>query len=175
MANPFATVVIKLRGARKGIEARLGGLDGVFHRLAKQHGELMALMDLTQREPARREHLWPRLRVALLAHERAEARVVYGALARYEALRPFIERHGHGADVLEDLVGRLDLLTIETEAWDNLFATLRAHVAAQTLEEERSIFPIAIELIGHTEAEHLDQLYRPAHRHVESVLDHGVH
>jgi hypothetical protein len=114
--QPFATVVIKLRGARKGIEAPLGGLDGVFHRLAKQHGELMALMDLTQREPARREHLWPRLRdrAAGARASRGESRL-RGPRA-LQALRPCVERHGHRADVLEDRVSRLDLLTIETEA-----------------------------------------------------------
>ena len=117
MANPIDTLAAKVKAAQKGMEARREGLVGVFHTLAKQHGEASALIERLKNDASKRDALWPKIKLALLAHEKAELEVVYPVLADYPAMKAFVAQHAREASDLEAMILRLDDRSIVGDAW----------------------------------------------------------
>ena len=176
MANPIDTVAAKARGVQQGMEARREGLVGVFHTLAKQHGEAAALFDRVKNDASKRESLWPTIRLALVSHEKGELKAVYPALARHEQLQPFVEQHALEAKQLEDMIVRLDSRFIESdEEWMTLFVRLGDTVRAHAAEEENEIFPKALKFIGPDRANELDDAFKSVQKDVESAIKKAIH
>jgi iron-sulfur cluster repair protein YtfE (RIC family) len=146
--------IAKTHGAVKGLRARLGGLTGVFETLAKQHGEVISLIDQLRKTPGRRAALWPELRNALLAHERAEMRVIFPELRMYDQLRPLANQHDAEATELERMIHDLDA-ELEADAWGNLLDRLADQVQRHVHEEETATFPRAQAALGITRARQL--------------------
>ena len=175
MANPIDTISAKAKGIQKGIEARREGLVGVFHTLAKQHGEAGALLDRVKGDASKADSLWPKIKIALVSHEKAELQVVYPALARHNELQVFVEQHARDAQQLEDMVVRLDAMAVASPEWMSLFASLRAAVLTHASTEESEIFPEALQFIGENRAKELDDAFKSVQRDVESSLKKAIH
>src|SRR6185312_1641483 len=110
MPRSIDVAAAKAKGVEKAIHARRDGLVGVFQTLMKQHGEVSALIDRVDKTPEKRESLWPKIKVALLSHERGELEVVYPAMNRYHALKQIAKQHNEEASQLEDMIEQLDAI-----------------------------------------------------------------
>jgi hypothetical protein len=175
MANPIDTAAAKAKGMQRGMEARREGLVGVFLTLAKQHGEAGALLDRVKDDPSKRESLWPKIKIALVSHEKGELKVVFPALARHIELQPYVEQHAREAKQLDDMIARLDSLAIESDEWMSVFVTLAGTVVAHAAEEDTVIFPRSLQFIGADRAKELDDAFKSAQNDVESSLKKAVH
>jgi hypothetical protein len=147
----------------------------VFQTLAKQHGEAAALIDRVKNDAGKREALWPKIKVALVSHEKGELAAVYPALDRFAELKEFVAQHGREAKELEDMINRLDSMSIETDAWMSLFETLGDTVLAHATEEENEIFPVAMNAIGVDRAKDLDDKFQAAQKTVKTTLEKTSH
>jgi hypothetical protein len=145
-------------------EAKVSGLAGVFVRLVQEHAELTAsLLELRlSSDTALREALFPKVRDALLCHERAEARVVYAAMSKKEQTRLLATKHRRTAGELETLVELLSALDYSSAVWEPAFARLFDAFEQHTIEEESYNFPIAQRVLGEAKAVALIDLYDAA-------------
>jgi hemerythrin superfamily protein len=168
--HPMDVVTAKAKGAAKAIAARQQGLTGVFRTLAKQHGEAAELIERLKAAPDKCEQLWPKIRVALLSHEKGELHAVYPALNRFQRLKKFAKQHAEEAADLEDMIERLDSSELDEADWMYQFARLGDAVVAHATEEETQIFPAALEVIGDDRAKELDEKYKDAHKKLEASL-----
>jgi hemerythrin superfamily protein len=175
MANPIDVMVSKAKGMEKSMEARRDGLVGVFQTLAKQHGEAAALIDRVKEDSLKRESLWPKIKVALVSHEKGELKAVYPELAKHDALKPFVAQHAKEADELSAMIDRLDTMSMDAREWGSLFGTLASTVVAHATEEENEIFPIALNAIGVDKAKELDAAFKDAQKEVETTLKKTQH
>jgi Hemerythrin HHE cation binding domain len=171
MANAFDIVVAKARGFEKSMEAHRDGLVGVFQTLAKQHGEVGALIDRVRNNASKREPLWPMIAVELMAHERAELEAVFRALEATPQLRPYVERHAREASELTTLISRLNATAMAGEEWMSLFDQLGDTVAANVAEEEHEMFPAALAAIGEQHAKQLDDRFKAAYKRLRATLE----
>ncbi|HEX4452320.1 MAG TPA: hemerythrin domain-containing protein [Kofleriaceae bacterium] len=175
MANPIDILAAKTKGFEKSMEAHRDGLIGVFRTLAKQHGEASALIDRIKNDAGKRESLWPKLRVALMAHEHGELDAVYPALERYHALKPLAQQHGEEAKQLEATIQRLDSMTIDSDEWGSVFGTLADMITSHVAEEENEIFPVSLNAIGTDRANDLDTAFKAAHKKAEADAERTTH
>ena len=74
MTHPIHEFSAKAMGTMKAVKAGFNGLRGVFLHLAEEHGEVSSLMGHLRgdQNATVRSEYWPRIRAALLSHERAE-------------------------------------------------------------------------------------------------------
>ncbi len=159
MANRMDHASPKTNGATKAVKAHADGLTGIFATLARQHAEAASLLgDLTEGRAARAE-LWPKVRVALLTHERAEMRVLYPELRMHDTLRAVANSHDAEASELERMIHDLDDIDLASTTWDHLIERLASTVAHHAREEEREIFPRAQRVIGTDRAKDLEHKF----------------
>jgi Hemerythrin HHE cation binding domain len=175
MANPIDILAAKTKGLENAMEAHRNGLVGVFRTLAKQHGEAGALIDRIKNDSGKRASLWPKLRVALMAHEHGELDAVYPALERYHALKQFVQRHDDEAKQLESTIQRLDSMSIESDEWGGVFGTLADMIASHVAEEENEIFPQSQSAIGDDRARDLDDAFKAAHKKAAADAERTTH
>jgi hemerythrin superfamily protein len=175
MANPIDIAVSKAKGMERAMEARRDGLVGVFQTIAGQHGEVASLIDRVKDDARKREALWPRIRVTLLAHEQAELKRLYPVLDRYAELEPFVAMHAEDARRLTELIDRLDAATIYDEDWMGLFEGLADMVIEHANEEENEIFPSAINAIGPDRARDLDDKFRASFKEFRASFEKMTH
>jgi hypothetical protein len=175
MANPIDILAAKAKGIENSMHARREGLVGVFQTLAKQHGEAGALIDKINSDAGKRESLWPKLRVALMAHEHGELEAVYPALARYPELKQFVDQHAKEANELDGMIKRLDGMSPESDEWASVFSSLGSAVVAHAGEEENEIFPVALNAIGADRAKELDRAFKEAHDRIETTAKRASH
>ncbi|HEY4180067.1 MAG TPA: hemerythrin domain-containing protein [Kofleriaceae bacterium] len=165
MPNRIDSIKAKTAGTAKAVKAKVEGLSGVFNTLAKQHAEAKSLLENLQKNPEKKADLWPEIRTALISHERAEIRAVYPVLGRYAELHTLTARHNAEADQLEALVGRVDTNVDWRPAFDELVSTVIAHAE----EEELTIFPKALEIIGKESAKDLDTYFQTAQKQIKDA------
>jgi hemerythrin superfamily protein len=150
MPNRFDSMLSHGKGAVKQFQARLEGLVGVFATLARQHGEVSALLERCRGHRDRRAGLWPEIRKQLLAHERSEMRVLYPELRLHDATRTLADHH--------------DAEPIASDVWGQLFEKLIEDVVFHAREEEKQIFPTAQKTLGDARAKALDAPLLAANR-----------
>ncbi|HEY4057801.1 MAG TPA: hemerythrin domain-containing protein [Kofleriaceae bacterium] len=166
MPNPIDSLKAKTAGAAKSVKARVEGLSGVFNTLAKQHAEAKSLLENLQNNPDKKADLWPEIRKALLSHERGELRAVYPVLARYAELQQLTARHNAEAEQLEALIDRIETNVDWRAPFDQLVSTVIAHAQ----EEETSIFPRALQVIGKESAKDLDTYFLTAQKRIKEAV-----
>ena len=175
MANPIDIAVSKAKGMERAMEARRDGLVGVFQTIAGQHGEVISLIDRVKDDARKRDALWARIRVALLAHEQAELKHLYPVLDRYAELEPLVAAHDEEARRLTEIIDRLDGAAVQDEDWMSLFEGLAELVIEHANEEENEIFPAAIEVIGADRARSLDDRFRASFKEFRASFEKMTH
>jgi hemerythrin superfamily protein len=160
-------ILAKTKGAAKSVRARIDGLHGIFATLAKQHGEAGALLDAVKGDAQKRADLWPKIRTALVTHERAEMRVLYPELRMHDSLRALANSHDAEAAELERMIHDLDEVDIASDTWGNLFSRLADTVVRHAGEEEREIFPRAQNVLGKDRALALDPKFLATQKSLE--------
>lgn len=169
MPTPIDTIAAKTAGLMEAMKAGRAGLVGVFRTLSEQHGEVGALFERVKKHPAKREDLWPKIRVELLAHEKAELREVYPVI-RTSGGADLAARHEREATELEQTIMALDSTDIKSAAWMPLFEQLAASVVSHAHEEEDDIFPQAQKLVGHDIAKDLDKAFTALYKDLKKTL-----
>ena len=175
MTNPIDIAVSKARGIERSMEARRDGLVGVFQTIARQHGETAALMDRVKDDVRKREALWPRIKIALLSHEKSELKVVLPVLDRYGELEHFVAEHADEAQQLEDMITRLDAMPAQDAEWMSLFDALAEMVLGHANQEESEMFPAAINVIGPDRARDLDDRFRATFKEFKAAFEKVTH
>lgn len=170
MSSRMDSFVSHGKGAMKQFQARLDGLVGVFATLAKQHGEVSALLARCRRDASRRVELWPEIRRELISHERAEMRVLYPELRQHDATRTLADHHDQEASQLESVIGRLDAEPIESEMWGQVFDRLVESVLLHAVEEEKQIFPAAQHQLGDARARELEAPFLAAKKQIMAAV-----
>lgn len=167
MANRTDHAIAKTKGTVKAVKAHVEGVTGIFATLAKQHGEAGSLLHAVVADRSKREELWPRIRVALLSHERAEMRVLYPELRMHDELRALSNRHDAEASELERMIHDLDEVDITGDTFGNLFERLTDTVVHHAIEEEQDFFPRAQRVIGKDRAKELDPKFLATQKSLE--------
>ena len=170
MSNRIDTVVAKGKGLIKGLRARRDGLTGVFRTLAEQHTEVATLIERLEADASKRATLWPKIRIELLSHERAELSEVYPVLREHAETTALADRHEAEAQELEDLIYELDDEDIESEDWGAVFDQLAGTVLDHAEEEEKLIFPVAQRVIGEMRAKELVEPFLTAKRMIADAV-----
>jgi hypothetical protein len=147
-----------------GVELKTGEFHGVFARLVEEHRELTAqLLRLRlSADPVLRAELYPSLRDDLLAHEHAEANVLYLAMSKKEQTRLIAAKHRRTGNEIEKLVARLSALDYAHANWEPTFALLFEAFEQHTIEEESYYFPIAQRVLGEAKAQLMSAHYEAA-------------
>ena len=170
MTKPMDSLITKTAGVAKSIKATFAGLHGVFKTIAKQHGEVAALLKRAQSGDDKFAELWPQLRVELLSHEKAEVREVFSVLRVRPSLATLAAHHDEEATELESMIKKLDALSPSADGRTSLFDTLVSTVLHHAEEEENEIFPKAQDAIGVEDAARLDEAFQSAKRQVAESL-----
>jgi hemerythrin superfamily protein len=153
----------KLRKAR----ATLQGLAGVFRVLAEQHGELVMLLRRAQASNEKFLELWPSIRIALIAHERAEMHEVYPTLRANPATRSLAEHHDVEATGMERLVEEIDDPYLDPQARALSFEVLVDRVMRHAEDEETRIFPQAQQALGREAVEAMESGFLATKQEIE--------
>jgi hemerythrin superfamily protein len=170
MPNRMDSMISKGAGVVKGVEARLHGLVGVFKTLSEQHGEAGALLKRVKSDPDKRSELWPKLRQALVSHEKGELAELYPVMREYPELVPLADRHEAEAGQLSTLIERIQATAMSTETWTQLFDRLCELVEQHVNEEQNQIFPKAQDVIGAARAEQIGPVFLATQKQIASSL-----
>jgi hemerythrin superfamily protein len=156
MPNRMDSLISQGMGKVKNLKARIEGLAGIFRTLAEEHGEVAALLQRVRGHAEKREELWPKIRLELVSHERAEVRELYPVLREHAATKLLAEHHDQEARELEMLIATLDVTDIHSATWGEVFDRLVNTVIHHANEEEETIFPAAQKAIGEARAKELE-------------------
>jgi len=145
MTNKLEELASKAMGTAKAAKATLEGLNGVFRHLAREHGEVSALLMRLKlsSDPDTRRELWPTIRKELLSHEQAEKREVYPAFRSEAETQAMADEHDTDADDLEEAVDELTRTAVDSPQWQPTLERLIAQVQEHVRDEEEEYFPIA--------------------------------
>jgi hypothetical protein len=161
MPNHVEKAASEVFGAVKAAKATLENLHGVFRQLAREHGEVTALLlrvKMTSDVDVRRE-IFPTIREELLSHEKGELAEVYPAFMQHEELAGYAEMHQREAGTLERMLQRLTGMPYDDAQWGPAFAELTSTVEHHTKEEEDDFFPAASKILGKDAAEQMKTRY----------------
>jgi len=168
MSTPETKAHSTASGSVIGPEVGVVGPRGVFSKLIEEHGEATRFLLRVRscNDDQARAEFYSVLRTALLAHERAEASVLYATLRQYSSTLSIAEAHEREAETLETAVRSLDTLDPTSSAWraqlEQLAALLQDHIGL----EERTLFPAALAELG----ERLSQELRAEYFRVKPTL-----
>jgi hemerythrin superfamily protein len=168
MPNRIQSIVSKSVGKVKGVKARLDGLVGVFKTLAEQHAEVKVLLRKLQDNPEMKAELWPDIRRNLLSHEKAELREVYSVLRMHSPTAELADHHDEEAGEMEGLIDEIE--TADPDTWQMLYDELVDSVSFHASEEEREIFPKALQVIGDKAAKQLDDKFLAAQKQFAAAV-----
>jgi hemerythrin superfamily protein len=172
MPNGIEKAASEVLGAVKSAKARLEGLTGVFQHLAREHGEVTALLlrVKSSRDPKVRAELFPKIRAELLSHEKAELTNVYPAFQQQPALAAFAEEHDNEASELEAAIAEVAGTPYEDARWQSRFEELVQLVTRHVDEEENEWFPAAEDALGKPWTEEVLPRYEATKANVMKTL-----
>jgi hypothetical protein len=150
MPNRVEELASKAAGAVKVAKATLVGLSGVFKHLAKEHGEVSALLMRVKMssDPEVRRELFPKIRMELVSHEQAEIRELYPVFREYPETQPLAEDHDSDALSLSSVIEELTRIPMDSDAWEHTFDRLVTLVQKHVKLEENHYFPAAQRAFG---------------------------
>jgi hemerythrin superfamily protein len=164
MPNPIEKAASEVMGAVKSTKARIAGLTGVFQHLAREHGEVTALLlrVKSSSDPKVRAELFPKIREELLSHEKGELAEVYPAFRGNAELEDIASRHGREASQLEERIQSISVLAYNDPTWGDRFSEIVELVSTHVKEEEGEFFPAAERVLGRETADRLLPRYEEA-------------
>jgi hypothetical protein len=168
----FKEVLSRLSGRATVWRAAIQGDPGILATLEADHAEIDALMKTLLEDPAApRRELLARLRVALLAHARAEAQEFYAVLGRYGYLHPQVVQSAREHDEIATLLGRLDDMDGAEPVWLPTLTRLVSAVDRHVGIEERELFDEARRLFTSEQLRDMDEQFRAAKRRYQDCLE----
>ncbi len=157
MPNQLENIASEGAGMLKEAKARALGLTGVFAHLAKEHGEVTALLLRVKAssDPSVRDQLFPRIRIELLSHEKGELAEVYPVFREHPELMKFADQHDSEARNLEQQIALVTETSTTDPTWQQHFQKLVDLVSEHVKEEEGTFFPEASRVLGREESNEL--------------------
>ncbi len=155
----------KAQGMAKQAAAKLSGEHGILNTLAKEHGEVSALMmriEATEDSAdgaSTRQEVFEKMVVELLSHAHAEEREFYAVLERYPESQAKAKHSATEHHEIERLINEIDAIPYSSSQWMTKFKTLKDTVEHHVQEEEHEIFDLAKEVISKDELKALDQRF----------------
>lgn len=166
-------VTEKIKAAAHQVAAILSGKAGILNTLEREHAEVSALMQkvLSANDPATTaEQHYPTIRKQLLLHARAEQGVLYTACEKRAQTSSMIPTSlGEHAEV-ERMIGELDHLPVDSQAWLDEFRRLEQTVRHHVEQEENLLFERCQDAFENHELRELDREYDDAKTLVEGKL-----
>lgn len=136
---------------------------GIFMTLAKEHGEIAALMGSLVKTDSdditRRRELFFEFKSALLAHARTEDEVFYRTLASYPELRADIQDARKDHQEVEIFLDELSRMDMSTKAWMTTFKQLKRVVEEHVDKEESEIFSKADDVLSRDDSKAMRSRY----------------
>jgi hemerythrin superfamily protein len=144
---------------------RQAAVTTILDTLAKEHARVRSLIDRMLEADGEhaidvRRELFPIVRARLLAYAAAEEHTLYPAIRG--VLGDTLNRGMREHHAIEQLILRLDVLSIEHGRWRAMLASLRRNVDAHVAFEESTIFPRVRAELTSEHLEQLDRTYRAA-------------
>lgn len=171
----------KAQGMAKQIKAKLSGQHGILNTLAKEHGEVSALMariEATKNQgdgADTRRDLFEKVVIELLSHAHAEERLLYDALERYPESQNKVKDARNEHHEMERIIGELDGLPYSATEWMTRFSELKQLVQHHVDEEESEVFNIAMDVMSKDELQALDERYlEERQREKDQLLGRGA-
>jgi hemerythrin superfamily protein len=170
-------VTEKIKAAAHQVAAILSGKAGILNTLEREHAEVSALMQkvLSANNPAATaEEHYPTIRRKLLLHARAEQDVLYAACEKRPETASMIPNAiGEHAE-LERLLGELDRLPVDTQAWLDEFRRLEQSVRHHVEQEENFLFERCQEAFENDQLRELDDQYDDVKKLVDGRITEVV-
>lgn len=158
-------------GAAKGALKALEGYPGIFHHLAREHGEVAAMMKrISQSDGSTRDEVFPELRRNLLAHAHAEEQEFYSQLRNYAELEELVAQCIAEHKDVESQLDRLDTMDKHSDTWTELFERMQQAVEAHVDREEQELFPKARDLMTREEANEMFESYEDVEQREKAAL-----
>jgi hemerythrin superfamily protein len=145
MTTKVEELASKVVGTAKAAKAALEGLTGVFRHLAKEHGEVSALLLRLKAssDPDVRRELWPTIRRELLAHERGEIKELYPILRSNSQTEEMANEHDRDAGELDRAIEAVTAAAVDSANWSSALDVLVERVQQHVHQEEDEYFPTA--------------------------------
>jgi hemerythrin superfamily protein len=166
-------VTEKIKAAAHQVAAMLSGKAGILNTLEREHAEVSALMQkvLSSNDPiSTAEEHYPAIRKKLLVHARAEQDVLYTACEKRAETASMISTSIGEHAQLERLIGQLDHLPVDSQAFLEEFRRLEQSVRHHVEQEENLLFDRCQEAFEGNELRDLDREYDDAKTLVEGRL-----
>ena len=173
MPNRMDKVASDLMGAAKAARATVEGLSGVFKHLAREHGEVTALLLRAKMttDPKVRAELFPQIQMELLSHEKGELAEVYPVFRERTELAQFADDHERAAGQLEAHLNAVAELPYDDASWKDRMAALVDLVSRHAKEEETRYFPAAERALGRSAAEQMLTRYEAAKAQAAKAIE----
>lgn len=161
MARP-TEIAGEAMGKVKGAKQKLTGGEGIFERLATEHGEISTMIRrvaASTDESDVRKELFGKIRSELLAHSRAEEKEVY---SRFRSIPELASRMNQSADEhhrIEAFLDQLAGMDITEDRWIEVFRDMMQLVQKHVTEEEQQVFPVAKKALSTEQSKELEDTY----------------
>lgn len=150
---------------------------GIFRRLQSEHREvsgMIAKLKKGGRNGTQRRDLFPRMRAELLAHARAEQKVVYERFRGLgDELRGCVKDGIEEHQQIEEILGTLSALGVDDAKWSECLEGLEECVEHHVNDEEQKVFPLAKKHVDAKTAREIERKYLQAKQAEMKRLGNG--
>jgi hemerythrin superfamily protein len=128
----------------------------IFSQLSSDHDQVKALFEKIAAAPAgERTHLFNQVKVALIAHSKAEDQTFYSELETDDELEDRIIEAREDHEAIDQLLDELSGIPAEEPTWLRTFNELVRTVERHVRFEEDDIFPVARQMLDADDADEL--------------------
>jgi len=156
--------------------AAFGGRGGVFAKLKRDHAEVLEMMKAVIEagdDVQPRRELYPELKVALLAHTRAEQQEFYSVLSQHDQLRPHAEQGQRDHEKIEQIFDQLDSLNESDPQWLTTFKELQSNVVQHVQWEENQVSKAVQDVLTDDQIKEMGEKFESAERDFEQRIKSG--
>jgi hypothetical protein len=175
-------ILSKLAGKAKAAKAALSGDAGILSTLQGEHTEINMLMkaiaddaydDHDQDALETRRALYPKIKITLLAHSKAEEQELYAVLQMHPPTRENATHSIVEHKEIEHLLRRLDHLDVADLGWLPTFVSLQMKVEHHVRHEEEVLFEQAKTVFTKDQLRDIDNYYRSVRKRLQDALEGG--
>lgn len=131
----------------------------IYDSLKQDHQSVRHIFDemvnTSDADASLRTQLFNRLKVELLAHSRAEEKLLYPQLERHRSSHDLALESEEEHHAAESMLRELERTDVRDEHWKAKAKVLREMVLHHVEEEEHNLFPKAHELLGEDQEQQL--------------------
>lgn len=167
-------IAARLKGSAKQAVSVLQGRTGIFAVLAKEHGQVSALMRQAVKAASagKRNELLRRIRVELMSHDQAEEMTLYQSLSRIPSMKDIIVQSQLEHEELEQLLSIALSSAAEGPDAHRHLAMLQEAVERHIEREETRVFTLAEKHLSAERVVYLEQSFKHLKAEEKRRLSH---